>query len=87
VGYSLGVEQEPTDGNLLVNVGGLKLMVGATGAPLIDKAQIDYMDGLMRIGSVISNPNLMPPRCRPFEGRASYSLGLTSWISKSPRMA
>ncbi len=69
VGYSLGIEQESTDHDLVVEAGGLKLLVEANDAPLVDGAQIDYVDGLMRSGFVISNPNL------PAGGQGSCTCG------------
>ena len=34
------------------------MLVDSESAPLVDGAQIDYMEGLMRSGFVISNPNV-----------------------------
>lgn len=58
VQYSLGIEEESKEGDLIIEAGGLKLVVDPTDRPLIDGAQIDYVDDLMRSGFVISNPNL-----------------------------
>ena len=58
VRYSLGIEEESRESDLVIEAGDLKLVVDPTDAPLIDGAQIDYVDGLMRSGFVISNPSL-----------------------------
>ena len=62
VRYSLGIEEESRESDLVIEAGDLKLVVDPTDGPLIgpliDGVQIDYVDGLMRSGFVISNPNL-----------------------------
>ena len=58
VRYSLSIEEESRESDLVIEAGDLKLVVDRTDGPLIDGAQIDYVDGLMRSGFVISNPNL-----------------------------
>ena len=56
--YMLGVEKEAGEGDVVVEAGGVQVLVDAESAPLVEGAQIDYVDGLMRSGFVISNPNL-----------------------------
>ena len=58
VQYMLGVEQEPADGDVVIDAENIKVLVDAESAPLVDGAEIDYVDGLMRSGFVISNPNV-----------------------------
>ena len=58
VQYSLALEEHSTENDVVVEVGDLKLVVEATDAPLIQGAQIDYVEGLMRSGFVISSPNM-----------------------------
>ena len=58
VQYVLGIETEPGEDDLVIDVENVRLLVDAESAPLVEGAQIDYIDGLMRSGFVISNPNL-----------------------------
>ena len=55
--YSLGVEKEAAEGDVVVETDNVQVLVDAESAPLVEGAQIDYVDGLMRSGFVISNPN------------------------------
>ena len=56
--YMLGVEDKPTDTDVVIDSGELKVLVDGESVPLVEGAQIDYVDGLMRSGFVISNPNM-----------------------------
>ena len=56
--YMLGVEDNPTDTDVVIDSGELKVLVDGESVPLVEGAQIDYVDGLMRSGFVISNPNM-----------------------------
>ena len=58
VQYMLGLEKEPSEDDLTIEADSLRLLVDSESAPLVDGAQIDYIDGLMRSGFVISNPNI-----------------------------
>ena len=58
VQYMLGLEKEAGDDDLTIEAENLKLLVDSESAPLVEGAQIDYIDGLMRSGFVISNPNI-----------------------------
>ena len=55
--YMLGLEKEPADDDLVIDADDIKVLVDAESAPLVEGSQIDYMEGLMRSGFVISNPN------------------------------
>ena len=55
--YMLGVEKEAGDDDLIIETETIPVLVDAESAPLIEGAQIDYVEGLMRSGFVISNPN------------------------------
>ncbi len=55
--YVLGVEKEPQDGDLVIDTETIQVLVDSESAPLVEGSQIDYVDGLMRSGFVISNPN------------------------------
>ena len=56
--YMLGVEKEAKEDDVIVDTDTIQVLVDAESAPLIEGAQIDYVEGLMRSGFVISNPNL-----------------------------
>ena len=55
--YMLGMEREAKADDLVVDAPGVQVLVDPESAPLVEGAQIDYVDGLMRSGFVISNPN------------------------------
>ena len=55
--YMLGMEKEAKEGDFVVDTDTIQVLVDAESAPLIEGAQIDYVEGLMRSGFVISNPN------------------------------
>ena len=56
--HVLGIENQPNDDDILIEAHGVKVVVDGESAPLLDGAEIDYVDGLMRSGFVISNPNI-----------------------------
>ena len=55
--YMLGAEQEPKEDDVVIETETVRVLIDAESAPLIEGAQIDYVEGLMRSGFVISNPN------------------------------
>ena len=55
--YMLGVEKEAKEDDFIVDTDTIQVLVDAESAPMIEGAQIDYVEGLMRSGFVISNPN------------------------------
>jgi iron-sulfur cluster assembly protein len=55
--YVLSVEQEAGEDDLVIDTNTIQVLVDADSAPLLDGSQIDYVEGLMRSGFVISNPN------------------------------
>ena len=58
VQYMLSVEDEVEENDFVVEAAPIQVLVDADSAPLLDGSTIDYMEGLMRSGFVISNPNL-----------------------------
>ena len=60
--YMLGVESEAGEEDIVIEMHDIQVLVDSDSAPLLDGASIDYMEGLMRSGFVISNPN--SPACR-----------------------
>ena len=55
--YMLGVEKEAKDDDFVIDTETIQVVVDSESAPLIEGAQIDYVESLMRSGFVISNPN------------------------------
>lgn len=58
--YMLGVESEAGEEDIVIEMHDIQVLVDSDSAPLLDGASIDYMEGLMRSGFVISNPNFQP---------------------------
>ena len=56
--HVLGVENEPKDDDIVIEAHSIRVVVDGESAPLLEGAEIDYVDGLMRSGFVISNPNI-----------------------------
>ena len=57
--YMLGLEKEAKDGDFVIDTETVQVLIDSDSAPLIEGAQIDYVDSLMRSGFVISNPNMV----------------------------
>jgi iron-sulfur cluster assembly accessory protein len=55
--YMLGMEKAANGDDFVIDAASVKVLVDPESAPLVEGAQIDYVDGLMRSGFVISNPN------------------------------
>ena len=55
--YSMGVESEAQADDLVIEAENIRVLIDPESAPLVEGAQIDYVDGLMRSGFTISNPN------------------------------
>ena len=59
--YALGIEETEGDGDLLVDgTGDIKVLIDSNAVELIKGTEVDYVDGLMRSGFVINNPNFAP---------------------------
>ncbi len=56
--YMLGIEKEPNEDDLVVEMGKIKVLVDPDSLPMVEGSRIDYIEGLMRSGFVISNPNM-----------------------------
>jgi iron-sulfur cluster assembly accessory protein len=56
--YMLALEDGLAEDDLLLHDGGVRVIADVDSAPLLDGAQIDYSEGLMRSGFVITNPNI-----------------------------
>ena len=55
--YGMALAQEREDGDLVLEQGGVTILVDPDSAPLLKGAEIDYVDDLMKSGFTIFNPN------------------------------
>jgi iron-sulfur cluster assembly protein len=55
--YGMALAREFDDEDLVVEHSGIKLVVDPDSAPLLEGAEIDYVDDLMKAGFTIFNPN------------------------------
>ena len=55
--YMLGLEKEAKEDDVVIDTKSIQVLIDPDSVPLIEGAQIDYVDSLMRSGFVISNPN------------------------------
>ena len=56
--YMLALENDPKSDDTIVHSNGVSIVIDSDSAPLMQGAEIDYADGLMRSGFVINNPNI-----------------------------
>ncbi|MFH1142073.1 MAG: iron-sulfur cluster assembly accessory protein [Chloroflexota bacterium] len=57
--YLLTLEQEVNGDDTVVHANGVRIVVDSESVPLLEGTEIDYVEGLMRSGFVINNPNFM----------------------------
>ena len=55
--YGMALGREFDDEDLIVEYSGVRLVVDPDSAPLLEGAEIDYVDDLMKSGFTIFNPN------------------------------
>ena len=55
--YGMSLEHDAEGDDLIIEQDGVKIIVDADSAPLIEGAEIDYVDDLMKAGFTIHNPN------------------------------
>ena len=55
--YLMTLEDSPKEDDLLLEVEGVKVVIDPQSAPYLLGASIDYVDGLMKSGFTIDNPN------------------------------
>ncbi len=55
--YGMAVAREVEDDDLIIENAGVKLVIDPDSAPLLEGAEIDYVDDLMKAGFTILNPN------------------------------
>ena len=56
--YMLALEEGLAEDDLLLHDDGVRVIADVDSAPLLDGAEIDYAEDLMRSGFVITNPNI-----------------------------
>jgi iron-sulfur cluster assembly protein len=55
--YGMALAQEVEEDDFIIEQGGVKLLVDPESAPLLDGAEIDYVEDVMKSGFTIFNPN------------------------------
>ncbi len=55
--YMLTLETDPKEEDSLIHASGVQIVVDTDSLSLLEGAEIDYVEGLMRSGFVINNPN------------------------------
>jgi iron-sulfur cluster assembly protein len=55
--YGMALARQADDDDLVIDLEDVKLVVDPDSAPLLEGAEIDYVDDLMKAGFTISNPN------------------------------
>lgn len=55
--YGMALAQEVEEDDLVIELEGVKLLVDPESAPLLNGAEIDYVDDIMKSGFTIFNPN------------------------------
>ena len=55
--YGMALAQEADEEDLVIEHGGVRLLVDPESAPLLQGAEIDYVDDVMKSGFSIFNPN------------------------------
>ena len=61
--YMLALEKDAKTDDTIVSSGGVQILIDPDSAPLMEGAEIDYMDGLMKSGFIINNPNVQTGGC------------------------
>ena len=57
--YMLSLEEDVKSTDSIIDASGVGLVVDNESLPLLDGSEIDYVDGLMKSGFVINNPNFL----------------------------
>jgi iron-sulfur cluster assembly protein len=56
--YALGFDAGPEEGDAVVELHGVRIVVDPYSVPYVDGADVDYVDGLVDAGFRITNPNV-----------------------------
>lgn len=63
VQYMLTLESEQNEDDVLTVIDGVRVLIDADSAPIMQGARIDYIEDLMRSGFTIDNPNVATAGC------------------------
>jgi iron-sulfur cluster assembly accessory protein len=55
--YGMAIARNREDGDIEIDAGGVTILVDQESAPLLDGAEVDYVEDLMKSGFTIFNPN------------------------------
>jgi iron-sulfur cluster assembly protein len=55
--YGMALARQPDEDDFVIEHDGVKLVIDPDSAPLLEGAEIDYVDDLMKAGFTIFNPN------------------------------
>ena len=55
--YGMALAQDADEDDFVIEQGGVRLLVDPESAPLLDGAEIDYVEDVMKSGFTIFNPN------------------------------
>ena len=55
--YGMAIARNREEDDIVIEASGITLLVDAESAPLIEGAEVDYVDDLMKSGFTIFNPN------------------------------
>jgi len=61
VQFGMTIAEQQEAGDTVVSLATLTLIIDPQSAPLVDGAEIDFVEGPMSSGFTISNPNAAPP--------------------------
>ncbi len=61
--YALSLEKEPREGDVVEEIGGLKVLADKNDADLIRGSKIDFYESIQRTGFKIENPNVHTEAC------------------------
>jgi iron-sulfur cluster assembly protein len=55
--YGMAIARNPEEGDIEIEISGVKILVDQESAPLLEGAEVDYVEDLMKSGFTIFNPN------------------------------
>ncbi|MGE0060399.1 MAG: iron-sulfur cluster insertion protein ErpA [Dehalococcoidia bacterium] len=55
--YGMAIARQVEEGDISIDVNGVTIVVDEESAPLLDGAEVDYVEDLMKSGFTIFNPN------------------------------
>jgi iron-sulfur cluster assembly accessory protein len=61
--YALSLEKTPAEGDIVEEVGGLRVMAAKADAEMLRGSKIDFIESLQKTGFKIENPNVHAEAC------------------------